>query len=144
MTSTIKTLASYLGKPASVMLVAPPFVSWVSEKSVNDDEEGYSVDYFFPQNGLEVRCDGDERIKTIFLSSDGCRFVDISPSSTRLDIMERFGPPSKSGIGVNDPVLGEYGPWDRFKKVDHTIHAEYRVGSNRIRMITLMRPDVVP
>ncbi len=63
MTSTIKALASYLGKPASVMLVAPPFVSWVSEKSVNADEEGYSLDYIFPQNGLEVRVRADAQFR---------------------------------------------------------------------------------
>jgi hypothetical protein len=42
-----------------------------------------------------------------------------------------------------DPILGEYGPWDRFARLGYTIHVEYRADADCIKMITLMRPDVV-
>lgn len=149
MTFTIKALASYLGKPAPIMLADPPFVNWAVDRSMDGDLEEPLVDYVFPQNGMDLSCDGDERIRTIFLYADQLRcfdgsLIEISPSSTRLDILERFGPPSRNGVGFKDPILGEYGSWDRFTFADYTFHAEYRVGSNRIKMITLMRPDMVP
>jgi hypothetical protein len=42
------------------------------------------------------------------------------------------------------PILGEYGGWDRFDYPSHTVHIEYRPDSDRIKMVTMMRPDVTP
>ena len=95
---------------------------------------------------MSVCCDANERIATIFLSSDGvARFLlGISLSNTRGDVRELFGQPSKSKPAHRQVVLGQYGPWDRFDKPSHSIHIEYELEADRIKMITLMRPDMVP
>jgi len=59
-------------------------------------------------------------------------------------VRERLGTPSKSGPRISDPILGEYGEWDRFTKAEHTIHVQFRPDADRIKQITLMRNDVVP
>lgn len=149
MTLTTKTLASYLGKPVSVLLSDPPFNDWAYEKSIDTDLEEPIIDYVFPQNGLDLLCDEDFKVSTIFLYSDEDRrfnedILDIPFSLTRQQVIEKLGSPIKSGEGVNDPILGKYGAWDRFQKSEYSIHVEYRVDSDLIKKITLMRADVVP
>ena len=147
-TSMTKTMFSYLGKPASVMLADVAFKLWPVEKSFEDDLEEPIIHYVFPQHGLELRCDGNDRVSTIFLYADEfggfdeCLF-DIPFSSNRQQVTERFGSPLKSGGELSDPILGEYGAWNRFTRLGHEIHVEYRADADRIKMITLFRTDVV-
>lgn len=143
-----KTLAKYLGKPAPIILADTPFKLWDVERSVEHDLDEPIIQYVFPQNGLELRCDRDEKVSTIFLYSDKyCGFdeslFDMPFSSSRQEVVGRLGTPSKSGGRISDPVLGEYGPWDRFTRLGHTIHVEYRLDADCIRRITLIRADVV-
>ena len=144
-----KTLANYLGKPVSAMLADMPFKLWPIEKSFEDDLAEPIIHYVFPQHGLELRCDRDDKVSTIFLYSDEFNgfdesLFDVPFSSNRQEVKERLGPPSKSGDKVSDPILGEYGAWDRFARPRHTIHVEYRAGADRVKKITLIRTDVVP
>jgi hypothetical protein len=145
----LNTLANYLGIPASTMLEDAPFKLWLVEKSFEEDLEEPIIHYVFPQHGLELRCDSDNKVSVIFLYSDSFNsfdeaLLDIPFSSNRKKVNELFGVPSKSGGKVSDPILGEYGPWDRFTRTGHTIHFEYGLDADRIKKITLMRPDVVP
>ena len=145
----IKTMSSYLGKPASAMLADAAFKHWPVEKSFEDDLEEPIIQYVFPQHGLELRCDGDDKVSTIFLCADEFggfdeSLLDVPFSSNRQQVLERLGSPSKSGGKLSDPVLGEYGAWDRFARFGHEIHVEYKVDADRIKMITLIRADVVP
>ncbi len=149
MTVRISSLAHYLGNPVSDMLTEVPFKNWSYEKSYVNDLEKPIIDYVFGRNGLDIVCDEDDRVTTIFLYSDESRYFaeglqDIPFSATRQQTLERLGRPSKSGEGLSDPILGEYGPCDRFDKSDHSVHIEYRVDADRIRLITLMRADIVP
>lgn len=149
MNLTTDTLAKYLGHSSSVLLAAAPFKDWTFEKSFENDLEEPLIDYVFPKNGVDFVCDGQDRVTTIFLYSDETRCFkeglgDIPFSSTRQQAIARLGSPSKSGDGINDPILGKYGPWDRFARPGYTLHIEYRVSTDRIKKITLMRPDVVP
>jgi|SRR5688572_6576797 len=149
MSLTTKTLANYLGSPASVILAEPPFKNWIFEKSYENDLEELRINYIFPENGVDLVCDAEERVTTIFLYSDQTRrfeedLLDLPFLFTRRQVIECLGPPSKSGGRTNDPVLGEYGPWDRFAMPDYSIHVQFRVDADRINLITLMRADVVP
>lgn len=149
MTLTVETLASYLGNPVSAMLADEPFKDWVYEKSFENDLEEPIIDYVFPLNGLDLLCDGDDKVNTIFLYSDEHRCFDgslqeVPFSSTRQQVIERLGSPSKSGGRLDDPILGKYGPWDRFARLGYSIHVEYRVNADLINKVTLMRADVVP
>ena len=146
---TMRDLEEYLGKLATTMLSDAPFKDWTFDKSFEKDLDELRIDYIFPRNGLDFICDGDDRVRTIFLYSDDHRrfeegIVDFPFSLTRQEVMERLGSPSKSGGPVNDPILGNFGTWDRFARLGYSIHVEYRADSDRINKITFMRSDVVP
>jgi hypothetical protein len=149
MSLTTKTLADYLGGPVSVLLADAPFKHWTFQKSFENDLEEPLIDYVFAQNGMDLVCDGEDTVTIIFLYSDESRcfkegLQDIPFSSTRQKIVDRLGPPSKSGGGMRDPILGDFGPWDRFAQQSYSIHIEYRMDADHIKMITLTRADVVP
>jgi hypothetical protein len=146
---TTQILAKYLENPAADMLDDEPFRDWIFEKSFENELKEPRIDYVFPHSGLDFICDAADHVRTISLYFDDERYfyeglMDVPPSSSRQEIIERFGTPSKSGGLVNDPILGEFGPWDRFTKSGHSIHIEYRVDTDRIRMVTVMRADIVP
>src|SRR5688572_27197956 len=135
-------LANYLGSPASTMLSQAPFKSWPVEKSFEYDLEEPIIHYVFPMHGLELRCDREDKISTIFLYSDQLNgfdesLLDAPFSLNRQQAMERFGSPSKSGGKISDPILGEYGPWDRFAQPGYTLHFQYRLDADCIEKITL-------
>lgn len=149
MTIAIKTFEKYLGNPASNLLNDEPFKRWSFDKSFENDLDEPIIDYVFPQNGMDFVCDGDEIVSTIFLYADENRYFnegvsEIPFSFVRRQVIECLGSPSKSGDRTSDPILGEYGPWDRFAKPTYSIHVEYGLNEARIKKITLMRADVVP
>jgi hypothetical protein len=141
-------LARFLGQKASSLLEAEPFKNWPVTRSVEDETDPPQVGYRFMDCGLEFNCDRhDERIHCLFLEAESYAGTVLSEVSFRLrrdEVLARFGSPSKSGEGFSDPVLGDFGPWDRFHGPDYTLHFQYRVDSEGIAMITLMRNDVVP
>lgn len=145
---TIEMIASYLGKDASALLAEQPFKSWKYEKSFEDDLEKPRIDYVFAQGGMDFVCDGEDNIRTIFLYSDDLRcfnekIQDLPLTSSRKTVIDYLGVPSKSGGKISDPILGEYGAWDRFVRSGYVIHVEYCLDVDIINKITLMRTDVV-
>jgi len=93
--------------------------------------------------------DEQDKVSSIFIYSDESRrycegVEDLKMTSSREEVRAVFGAPSNSGEGLNYPVLGEYGAWDRFSREGFAIHIEYRVNSDVISKVTLMRDDVVP
>jgi len=146
---SIDNLEKYLGKPVSYMLSESPFRDWKFQKSVEEDLEKPRIDYIFPQGGLDLICDADDKVRTIFIYNDELRHFEgeiLNPplSSNRQEVIERLGPPSKNGCPLNDPILGEFGPWDRFARPGYSIHVEYKVDCDHIKKITFMRADIVP
>jgi hypothetical protein len=149
MSLTTKSLAEYLGRPASIVLSAFPFKDWKFEKSVENDLDETVIDYVFPENGVDFTCDGDDKVSVIILfSNDQRRFdedlLDVPFSLNRQQVVELLGSASKSGGRRTHPILGESGAWDRFSRPGYSIHIEYQVDENSIKKITLMRADVVP
>jgi hypothetical protein len=149
MSLTTETLSNYLGREASALLADPPFKNWIFEKSVETDLEKPRIDYVFAQDGMDFVCDGEERVRSIFLYADESRcfkegVLDFPFTSSREEVIARLGSPSKSGGRISDPILGEYGAWDRFARLGYVIHVEYRLDADVIKKITLMRADVVP
>lgn len=99
----------------------------------------------FDEHRLDLICDDDERIRAIFLHrGDAERFSEVPFSFNRAQVVERFGPPSKTGGPVRLPVLGEHGAWDRFSRHGAVIHVQYGLVHDEIEMVTLMRPDAAP
>ncbi len=146
---TIETLALYLNRKASALLADPFFKNLTFEKSFETGLEKLRIDYVFAQDGIDFVCDEEDKVQTIFLYNDESRcftggLQDLPFTSTRKEVVARLGAPSKSSGGVRDPILGEYGPWDRFTRANYAIHVEYRLNADVINKITFMRADVVP
>ena len=131
------------------MLGEVPFSLWPVEKSIEDDPGVPLVHYVFPKHGMELCCDLDDRISVIFLFADEFGGFDesllgIPFSWSRREVIAYFGAPSKSGAARKDPILGEYGPWDRFLVRGYAVRVEYRTDADCIKDITLMREDAIP
>ena len=146
---TQAVVAGFLGELAVMMLSSPPFRDWTFVRTVEDDPDDPVVHYECEDHAVDLSCDGDEMIRSIFLHSDRHRVADGCLCEVRFDwgrqeVRDHMGVPSKSGEGFVDPVLGEYGGWDLFPRPGYAIHVEYRSGRDEVRMITLMRDDVVP
>ena len=139
-------ILAYLGEPASSLLTSPPFKSWKFKRTVDDDLPEIRINYVSVRNSFSITSDVDDKIDCIFIEADNLDrdFWDIPFSSSRKDVLSRLGVPSKSAAGRTDPILGEYGPWDRFDEARHSIHIEYQPQTDRIRRVTLMRADAVP
>lgn len=141
-------IIQYLGQPASNLLATEPFNKWTVERSLDNDSDPPEVRYIFKGCGLEVNCSRDkEFINTFFFDKEkhaGVEFFDMSFDLNREEIRSKIGLPSKSGEGFLDPILGEYGPWDRFKKADYTVHIQYCLESSSVVRVTIMSNDVVP
>ena len=138
-------LAKFLGVHSSKLLTSEPFSRWPVRRSVDDDLPRKEVRYEFDDHGVEMICDKDESIRTIFLHAGVDEsLVDLPFTLRRWEVLDRFGPPSKSGAATRHPVLGQSGAWDRFTLGTMTIHFQYRVDSDEIDLVTVMRHDVVP
>ncbi|RAZ89179.1 hypothetical protein DPM33_19695 [Mesorhizobium hawassense] len=136
----------YLGRPASDLLTLPPFNTWHFKRTVDDDLPDIEINYVADRNNFSFMCDRHETIATIFVASDdfGQFLGGISFSCNRQEVNGFLGTPSKSGKPYNDPILGEYGSWDRYDDGRQSIHVEYEPDADRIRRVTLMRADVAP
>jgi hypothetical protein len=148
MTFTSTTLADFLGQPSQALLASPPFSEWRFTRTVKPDLDN-SVNYVCDRMAFEFCADKYDRIETIFLNLNDPNLASLSlddaPSGLRrADVLERFGTPSKSGPSSRDPILGDYGRWDRFTRKLDVIHFQFDYTRDRIARITLMRPDVAP
>ena len=139
-------LISYLGKPASTLMEAGPFRRWSFERSVEEDLPELLIDYACEQHGISLTCDEDEKIQSIFLRADSFdqALLNIPFSSSRREVLDLLGVPSRRGEAYTDSILCEYGAWDRFDGAFHSLHVQYEPHAYRIKMVTLMRADVVP
>lgn len=149
MSLTIQSVAAYLGRPASTMLSDAPFKYWEVNRTVDSDLDEPVIDYVFPKHSLDFVCDNSDTVSTVFFYYDGARpfdenIVDLPFFSNRQTVIDILGESTKRGGGLIDPVLGDFGPWERFPRKGYVIHVEYRVGIDRINKVTLMRDDVVP
>jgi hypothetical protein len=144
----IMRFANYLGQKASCLLEAEPFKNWPIKRSVDDDSDPPEVRYSFVNCGLRFNCDRhDERVNSLFLEAEehaGTILSEVPFHLRRDEVLARFGSPSKCGEGFSHPVLGDYGPWDRFQGPQYTVHVQYKACFDSIEKITLMRNDVVP
>ena len=68
----------------------------------------------------------------------------LTPGSTREEVSQRLGRPSRSGEAMTLPILGRQGSWDRYDGEKVSIHFQYAESEDRIRLVTLMVADVAP
>lgn len=116
------------------------------ERSAND--ESARSNYEFANRAVDFTCDQhDEIVRTIFLHAeayDATLLSEVPFHLRRDEELAHFGNPSWSRAAISHPVLGDVGPADQFRLATYTLHIEYKVDAESIKMITLMRNDVVP
>lgn len=158
MERTMDELLGILGKlisKSSVQKVLEPFE--LVDETDEDLEEEVAVgarSLVDRKRGVEIEQDNVGSIKTIFLHSDahesfagyqGPLVGGLTFASGREAVRAALGQPSKSKEAFVEDSLGPQGAWDRFESPQYTIHIQYDPEStDRIRLITLMNPDVVP
>ncbi|MDP6466654.1 MAG: hypothetical protein QF918_02885 [Pirellulaceae bacterium] len=154
----MEELLGILGKlvsVSSVKNVLEPF-DLIDETDDDPEEEAPigSRSWVDRERGIEIEQDNVGAIKTIFLHSDahesfsgfkGPLIGSLSFASSRDAVRAELGEPTRSKDAFVEDSLGPQGAWDRFESPQYTIHIQYDPDTtDRIRLITLMNPDVVP
>lgn len=142
-------VSDFLGTHVSCLLKTEPFKQWPIERFVERGLEEPIIQYVFHGHAMALRCDRDDKISVIFLRSEKHNIMDgnlceIPFNWNRTQVLNHLGQPEKSGARKSDPILGEYGAWDRFLRSDYALHVEYKTDIDEIKRITLMRKDAVP
>jgi len=138
--------AELLDKSVTDVFPDAPFCDWSFERSVDEDLDEPLVYFEFKDHGVDFTCRDADKISTIFFSATGeaARIFELPTSLTRDEVRDRFGVPNASGEAMVDPVLGEYGPHLRYDYPDYSVHFEYFPDRDKMKLITLMIPSVVP
>ncbi|MEM6962563.1 MAG: hypothetical protein AAF550_12610, partial [Myxococcota bacterium] len=126
-------VSRFLGRKASDLLSEEPFNGWEFLRSVEDELDPPIVEYVFCNRGVELQCSENEEVQVIFLFADQLDDVDgallgrsaLCFGQKRQRLTEAFGAPEASGDAWSDPVLGDYGAWDRFSLDTCVVHVEY-------------------
>lgn len=140
----MKLLSDYIGCNAEALLESLPFRNWEVERSTEEDLEQPIIQYEFPGRSIALRCDSNNHITSIFLRRydlDGfdLNSLDVSFAWDRVQVRKVLGAPTQTGDPVSDPILGEYGPWDKYKFEGYSMHLEYEKENSRVRRITIMK-----
>ncbi len=143
---SVCSVSKYLGCKSSAILADEFFQDWKVRKIERHDGDSHRNDYAFSRRGVSFISDGDDVITAIFFSCKASPpfasgFDDLPFSFGRLEVRDRFGEPSGSREKFYDPILGEYGGWDRFNFPNYVLHVQYFSERDNIELITLMRPD---
>lgn len=142
----IDKLTKYLGQNSYALISSYPFNDWVFDRTVDEDLPEKTVNYVESHGEFSMVCDSNEKIRAIFLKSSNFdeEFIGFPFSYSRDQVLSIMGAPSKSGAAYNDPILGKYGPWDRYDLHEYSMHVGYRADEDKIESVTLIRADVVP
>jgi len=137
-------IEKYIGKDISALLKDDIFKNWQYERTLETELDKLIIHYVFEERGLELRCDSNEVITVIFIAIDKFYVAEKSIlgllfSSNRKAVLNHFGSPFKSGGSINDPILRDYGMWDKFLISNFSVHVEYKVNLDEICKITLMK-----
>lgn len=68
----------------------------------------------------------------------------LSAESTREDVRERLGLPSREGGPMGVPGLGLLGPWDRYDSDRTCLHFRYAATGGLIVQVTIMDAETAP
>jgi hypothetical protein len=136
-------IAEFLGSKVSDFLAQRPFSEWRVEQE--DFVEIETSGYIFNEHHLELSCNSDGRIQSIFAERGfDENFLDIPFTFERPQVLERFGQPTRSGAPKVDDAKRESVPWDLFLLPTHAVHIEYESDGGTVRRITFMELDQVP
>ena len=108
------------------------------------DAENYGMSAEAADGTWQLSTGLDGLIQSVFLFPDAPLPLGISWTMSRSEARALLGQPTRSQEGSTIPVLGQFGPFDRFDPPHHCVHLEYRADADRLRQVTLMHPSVAP
>jgi hypothetical protein len=110
---------------------------------------GLSRCYLAREAGLEIAADTSGVVTTVFLHFDGddgyTPYHGEIPGGggsvpRRAGMWASLGRPDQSGEPRHDPVLGDYGPWDRWLLPGFVLHARYALDGQNLCRVTYTLP----
>ena len=138
-------LAEFLGLSISQLLESRPFTEFSFQRTVETKLPRIEVWYEFEGRHVDVICDEDETIRTIFLYANADQeLCEIPFGASRSSVTDLLGEPVDHGGPIDHAVLGRSGSWDRYVYDDAAIHVQYEFGADRSHIVTLMRLDAIP
>lgn len=152
---SIESLIALVGESVDAPAVQALIVSEQLRSSTEEDlEEGEPVrSHLSSTTGGFLFSHTFGRINTLFVhvkpkgeyAAFGAALTrGLTARSTRTDVRERFGRPSRSGEPQNLPPLGRFGGWDRFDSKTLCLHFQYGEPEEEIELITVMMADIAP
>lgn len=143
-------MKNYLNKSIDTLLSKAPFNSWSYDKTIDEEDFEFQteVSYEFQNHDLQVVCDKNLIIQTIFILGEAFdnKLLELGfDFSSNQDIIRAsLGIPSFSGKESNSQYLGKSGAWDRFDFNSYVLHVEYQIGNKKIDKITFMTLSQAP
>lgn len=118
--------------------------SYQTERSEAND--GWCV--MAQDQSYELLLNEEERIRTIFLypqkGTESFPMYGFTTQTSREEVRQKLGTPTSQGEEQRISILGKNGAYDRFDNPQRCLHIEYTLGQPKIKMITLMLPEVAP
>jgi hypothetical protein len=114
---------------------------------------GLSRCYLARDAGIEIAADPHGVVTTVLLHFDGedgfTPYHGEIPGGAgsvprRAGLWAALGRPDESGEPHHDPLLGDYGPWDRWLLPDYLLNAQYAQDGQNLARVTYTLPDSTP
>ena len=137
--------ADYLGRHISEL--AEAFQMSNPEHTLSKSDGGETQYASVSESGgFEAVLDAEKRVTALIFDAASNSFlpVEISEAWSQAEVLKRFGTPESFSAGIEDPILGRYGPWYRWCFKDHYLHIEFVTGGTHIKKVTLMTTDTAP
>lgn len=98
-------------------------------------DNGYSISF---SDGVAVAVFLKVTAKNQYAAYRGDLPFGLSASSSRTQVREKMGEPLQSAEPHSDPILGDYGAWDKYEYQGAAVHFQFRLDENGIELVTLM------
>jgi hypothetical protein len=131
----------YIGMKFAEFRNIAPFKDWSWKRKLS--KELQRIVYISGKSGLDIYCDNDDNIITIFLYSKKFddRLADCKFNWTREQVRARYGKPTRTRATLVDLILGEFGEADIFAFQKARLNVQYKFHVAGIELYTFMKLD---
>jgi hypothetical protein len=115
------------------------------DDSLNEGSESrWSIS--MADSSMSLWLDQQRHVSTIFLHAahliEGQ--IGLSEPVSLIEVLAKFGVPSRSGEPQPDGFFGPRGEWVRYDDPKHCMHIEFHHDADRIHCVTLMEKSIAP
>jgi hypothetical protein len=136
------TASSLLGLTVEQLVAMRPELI-VHDDPVEIQEPDIHAYAAHPDGEFEAVFNSARVVDTVFVYRQSPLLEGIIPfSASRKDVLAQFGEPSARGDDKVVKYLGAQGAWDRFDYPEWSLHFQYAVGSDRLKLVTVMTREV--